>query len=52
MKLKYFLAGLAAFSVSIGWNLFLIKRDDAMYKAYYQNQAIENLKKPPSTEIR
>jgi hypothetical protein len=52
MKLKYFLFGLIAFSVSLGWNIFLIKRDDAMFKAYYQHQAMENLKKPPSSEIR
>ena len=36
----------------IGWNVFLIQRDDAMYKAYYRQQAMENLKKPPSAEIR
>lgn len=37
---------------TIGWNLFLIQRDDALYKAHYRQQAIENLKKPPSTEIK
>jgi hypothetical protein len=36
----------------IGWNVFLIQRDDAMYKQYYRQQAMENLKKPPSTEIK
>lgn len=36
----------------IGWNVFLIQRDDAMYKAYYRQQAIENIKRPPSSEIR
>jgi hypothetical protein len=34
------------------WNVFLIQRDDALYKAYYRQQAMENLKKPPSSEIR
>jgi len=52
MKLKYFLAGLTAFSAIIGWNIFLIQRDDAMYRAYYQKQAIENLKISPSSEIK
>ncbi len=52
MNRKYVFAGLTAFAVSLGWNLFLIQRDDALYKAYYRNQGIENLKKPPSTEIR
>lgn len=41
-----------AIGVIIGWNAFLIQRDDALYDAYYQRQAIENLKRPPSTEIR
>ena len=36
----------------IGWNVFLIQRDDAMYKAYYRQQAMENIKRPPSSEIR
>jgi hypothetical protein len=36
----------------IGWNVFLIQRDDAMYKQYYRQQAMENLKKPSSREIR
>ena len=41
-----------AFIAILGWNAFLIKRDDAMYKQYYRQQAIENLQKPPSAEIR
>ena len=36
----------------IGWNVFLIQRDDAMYKSYYREQAMENIKRPPSSEIR
>jgi hypothetical protein len=40
-----------AFIAILGWNAFLIKRDDALYKAYYRQQAIENLKHPPSSEI-
>lgn len=41
-----------AFIAILGWNAFLIKRDDAMYKAYYRHQAIENLKRPPSNQIK
>jgi hypothetical protein len=41
-----------AFIGILGWNVFLIQRDDAMYKAYYRQQAMENLKKPPSIEIK
>ena len=41
-----------AFIAILGWNAFLIKRDDDMYKAYYRQQAIENIKKPLSAEIK
>ena len=41
-----------AICVIIGWNAFLIQRDDALYKSYYKQQAIENLKRPPTSEIR
>jgi uncharacterized membrane protein len=41
---KYVAFGLTAFAVSLGWNVFLIQRDDALHKAYYRNQGIENLK--------
>jgi len=51
MKPKYLAAGLIAFSAVIGWNVFLVQRDDAMYKEYYRRQAIENLKRPPSKDI-
>jgi len=41
-----------AIGAIIGWNVFLIQRDDALYKSYYKQQAIENLKRPPTSEIR
>ena len=41
-----------AFIAILGWNAFLIKRDDDMYKAYYRQQAMENIKKQPSSEIK
>jgi hypothetical protein len=49
---KYVIAGLIGFAAIVGWNIFLIQRDDRMFDAYYRQQAIENLKKPPSAEIR
>jgi hypothetical protein len=41
-----------AIGVIVGWNAFLIQRDDDMFRAYYKQQAIENLKRPPTSEIR
>ena len=52
MSKKYITAFIVGFIAMIGWNVFLVQRDDAMYKSYYRQQAIENLKRPPSTEIR
>jgi heme/copper-type cytochrome/quinol oxidase subunit 1 len=52
MTLKNISFIVVAVGVIIGWNAFLIQRDDALYKSYYRQQAIENLKHPPSTEIR
>jgi len=52
MNKKYVVAGLIGFAAILGWNVFLIQRDDRMYDAYYQQQVVENLKRPPSAEIR
>jgi len=41
MKLKYLAAGLIAFAAMIGWNVFLIQRDDRLFKAYYHQTAQE-----------
>jgi hypothetical protein len=41
---KYVVAGLIGFLAIIGWNVFLIQRDDAMHKAYYREQAIQQMK--------
>ena len=40
------------FGVIVGWNAFLIQRDNALYDAHYHQQALENLKRPPTSEIR
>ena len=52
MNRKYVVAGLIGFVAIIGWNLFLIQRDERLFDSYYRTKAIENLKKPPSAEIR
>jgi hypothetical protein len=52
MNRKYVTAFSLSFLAMIGWNVFLIQRDDAMYKAYYRQQAIDNLKSPPSNQIK
>jgi len=33
-----------AFIAILGWNTFLIQRDDALFKAYYQEKAIHPMK--------
>jgi hypothetical protein len=52
MKPKYIGYTLLAFIAILGWNAFLIQRDDALYDAHYHRQAIENIKRSPNTEIR
>ena len=52
MKPKNITLFFLAIGVILGWNAFLIQRDDALYKSYYKQQAIENLKRPPTSEIR
>ena len=52
MNKKYVIAGLIGFAVILGLNVFLIQLDDKLYDAYYRSKAIENLKQPPSTDIR
>ena len=52
MNRKYVIAGLIGFAAILGWNVFLIQRDNALYDAYYHRQAIENIKRSPNTEIR
>lgn len=44
MTRKYVVAVLTGFVAIIGWNIFCIQRDDAMYKAYYRQQAIQQQK--------
>lgn len=44
MNLKYIGFGFLALGVIIGWNAFLIQRDDALFRAYYKQQAIQQQK--------
>jgi hypothetical protein len=43
MNKKYLTAFSLGFLAIIGWNIFLIQRDDRMYKAYYKQQALTNM---------
>jgi len=52
MSKKHIVAGLIGFAVILGWNVFLIQRDEKLYDNYYRSKAIDNLQKPHSTEIR
>jgi hypothetical protein len=52
MNRKYIAVFAIGFLAIIGWNIFLVQRDDRMYDAYYRTKAIENLKQPPSNQIR
>ena len=52
MNRKYIITFALGFLAIIGWNVFLIQRDEKMFDSYYRAKAIENLKKPPSAEIR
>ncbi len=52
MNKKYIAAGLISFAAIVGWNVFLIQRDDRLYDSYYRAKAIENLKHPPSNQIK
>ena len=49
MKFKLNIKSIAYWTLAVimilGWNAFLIKRDDALYKSYYKKQAMENVKK-------
>jgi hypothetical protein len=52
MNRKYITTFALGFLVILGWNVFLIQRDERLYDSYYRAQAIENLKKPPSNQIK
>ena len=41
---RYITYSVLGFIFMFGWNIFLIQRDDAMYKAYYRQQAIQQMK--------
>ena len=52
MNRKYVITFALGFAAIVGWNIFLIQRDEKLYDSYYRSKAIESLKKPPSAEIR
>lgn len=52
MNLKYISFSILVIGVIVGWNAFLIQRDQKLFDAQYHQQALENLKRPPTSEIR
>jgi hypothetical protein len=52
MTKKYLSYGLIGLLIIVGWNVFLIQRDEKLYDSYYRAKVIENLKQPPSNQIR
>jgi len=38
MKPQYIASGLIVFFAMLGWNAFLVQRDDALFRSYYQQQ--------------
>ena len=52
MNRKYIITFALGFLAIIGWNIFLIQRDERLYDSYYRAKAIDNLKHPPSDKIR
>ena len=42
MNRKYVITFALGFIAMIGWNVFLIQRDEKLYKAYYRQQEIVN----------
>ena len=52
MNRKYIITFALGFAAIIGWNVFLIQRDERLYDSYYRAKAIENLQNPPSAVIR
>jgi hypothetical protein len=52
MKKKYIVAGLTSLAVILGWNIFLIQRDEKLYDTYHSTKGIDNLQKRATAEIR
>jgi hypothetical protein len=52
MNRKYITVFALGFLAMIGWNVFLVQRDERMFDAYYRTKAIENLKHSSSNQIR
>ena len=52
MNRKYVVVGLIGFAVILGWNVFLIQRDENLYRAYYHSKELDSNKKHSTAEIR
>ena len=45
MTKKHIVAGLIGLAVILGWNVFLIQRDENLYRAYYHSKELDSLRK-------
>jgi hypothetical protein len=52
MTKKHIVAGLIGLAVILGWNVFLIQRDENLYRAYYHSKELDSNKKHSTAEIR
>ena len=52
MTKKHIVAGLISLAFILGWNVFLIQRDEKLYDTYHPTKGIDNLQKPATVEIR
>ena len=49
---KYLIATVLGVAAIIGWNVFLVQRDDKLYKAYYHDKAMLEYCKQPHSECK
>jgi len=52
MNIKYIVGGVVAFSFILGWNVFLIQRDEKLYDAHYRQGAVNSLNKQPANVVK
>lgn len=44
MNRKYIAVFVLGFFATIGWNVFLVQRDNRLYNAYYGHQTVQQVK--------
>lgn len=51
MRDKLIAYGVLGFLIIVGWNIFLVQRDDRMFDAYEKKAAMQRLGNPPSNSL-